>query len=118
MTMLPSQSTAGPEDRLSSLAHTARERFVGKNLSVRGSHVVHAVDRERWVAGLLVPQPLCHTAVYGWSPDAMHAVTGTVTCLRCRRMLTPDEVILPGGTYQPPLFSARVLQPGGLTPAA
>jgi hypothetical protein len=89
-----------------SLAATAREKFAsGQRMRIRASRVVHAVDRERWVAGELVPQPLCHAPAYGWSPDALRPVWSPVTCMRCRRILAaPDELLLPYGDYQPPLF--------------
>lgn len=98
-------------DRLSSLALTSRQKFMdGMRMTIRDSDVVHAVDRERWVAGELVPQPLCHTAVYGWSPAALKATRAPVSCQRCRRKIAaPDELLLPMGTFQPSLFSIKGL---------
>lgn len=92
---------------LRAFAKTMRDRFAdGQRMCVRGSAVVHAVDRERWLLGELVPQPLCHTAVYGWSPDALKPVRSPVTCMKCRQKLAaPDEILLPYGDFQPPLFT-------------
>ncbi len=92
---------------LHAFAKTMRDKFSdGRRMSVRGSDVVHAVDRERWLYGELVPQPLCHTAVYGWSPNALIAVRKPVTCMKCRRKLgTPGEFLLPYGEFQPALFA-------------
>lgn len=96
-----------------SLAKTMRERFAdGQRMTIRGSGIVHGVDRERWLYGELIPQPLCHTPAYGWSPDALHAVRRPVTCMKCKRILAhPSEILLPYGEFQPPLFSM-----GGLVP--
>jgi len=107
-----SNTTGAPPDAalavdLRSLAKTMRDKFAdGQRMIVRGSAIVHAVDRERWLGGELVPQPLCHTPVYGWSPDSLKPTRAPITCMKCRRTLaSPDEILLPYGTFQPPLFT-------------
>lgn len=92
---------------LRSLASTARQKFSGgQRMTVRKSAVVHAVSMQRWVGGENIPQPLCHTGIYGWDLDAMHPTGAPPTCLRCRRQLAdPMEIVLPRGEYQPPLFT-------------
>lgn len=92
---------------LRSFASEMRRRFSdGQRMRIRNSDVVHAVDTERWLYGELVPQPLCHTGTYGWSPEALKAVRAPVTCMRCRQKLkAPEEILLGGGDYQPPLFT-------------
>lgn len=109
--MITSEQEAVRNDRLHSLALTARQKFLdGYRMTIRDNGTVHAVDSERWVGGELVPQPLCHTAIYGWSPDAMRRTRRPVDCQRCRRKLAaPDEILLPQGDYQPPLFSRSML---------
>lgn len=97
---------------LRAFAQTMRDKFAdGRRMRVRDSDVVHAVDRERWIGGELVPQPLCHTPVYGWSPDALRAVREPVSCQKCRRILEPAEFLLPYGTFQPPLFTVASTRP-------
>jgi len=100
-----------PGDRLHSLALTTRQKFLdGHRMTIRENGTVHAVDVERWVGGELVPQPLCHTAVYGWSPEALRPTRKPVSCQKCTRLLAaPDEIILAPGEYQPPLFSRSLL---------
>lgn len=112
MAMVTSAQETAPRDRLHSLALTTRQKFLdGHRMTIRDNGTVHAVDAERWVGGELVPQPLCHTAVYGWSPEALRPTRKPVTCQRCiRKLAAPDEILLPMGTFQPPLFSARLLQ--------
>lgn len=92
---------------LRAFAQEMRLRFAdGQRMSVRDSDVVHAVDTERWLMGELVPQPMCHTPVYGWSPGALRAVRKPVNCQKCRRILAaPDEILLPYGEFQPALFT-------------
>lgn len=111
MTMITSDPETGRNDRLHSLALTTRQRFLdGHRMTIRDNGTVHAVDLERWVGGELVPQPLCHTAVYGWSPAALRATRQPVSCQRCiRKLAAPDEILLPRGEFQPPLFSRSLL---------
>lgn len=92
---------------LRAFAREMRARFAdGQRMSVRGSGVVHAVEPERWLHGELVPQPLCHTPVYGWSPTALRAVRKPITCQKCIRILAaPEQILLPYGEFQPPLFT-------------
>lgn len=92
---------------LRAFAREMRAKFAdGQRMSVRGSDVVHAVDTERWLMGELVPQPLCHTPVYGWSPNALRPVRRPVNCEKCRRKLAaPEEFLLPYGEFQPALFT-------------
>lgn len=92
---------------LRAFAREMRDKFAdGQRMSVRGSDVVHAVDTERWLMGELVPQPLCHTPVYGWSPQALRPVRRPVNCEKCRRKLAaPEERLLPYGEFQPALFT-------------
>lgn len=92
---------------LRAFAREMRDRFAdGQRMSVRDSGVVHAVDSERWLYGELVPQPLCHTPVYGWSPAALRAVRRPVNCQKCIRILAaPDQILLPYGEFQPALFT-------------
>lgn len=120
MTMISSQPETAPVAALDlrSLAKTMRDRFSdGQRMRIRGSHVVHAVDQERWLHGEMIPQPLCHTPAYGWSPDALHAVRSPITCMRCQRKLaSPDEILLPYGEFQPPLFTVAI--PRQRTPGA
>lgn len=99
---------------LRAFAATQRGRFAGgQRMRVRGSPVVHAVDREKWLLGELIPQPLCRTAVYGWSPDAFRPVRSPITCVKCRQKLaSPEEILLPHGTVQPPLFTVPRQRPG------
>lgn len=105
----PTPAMAMPIADLRAFAATMRERFGdGQRMVIRDSDVVHAVDRERWVQGEMVPQPLCHTAAYGWSPDALRPVRSPVTCMKCRQKLaSPEEILLPHGEFQPPLFSVQ-----------
>ncbi|MFE2934877.1 hypothetical protein [Streptomyces sp. NPDC059278] len=107
MTTITSETPLLSVADLRAFASEMRRRFSGgQRMTVRGSAVVHAVDKERWLHGELVPQPLCHTAVYGWSPEALKAVRAPVSCMKCRRKLkSPEEILLGGGDYQPPLFS-------------
>lgn len=107
MTTITSETPLLSVADLRAFASEMRRRFSGgQRMTVRGSAIVHAVDKERWLQGELVPQPLCHTAVYGWSPDALKAVRAPVSCMKCRRKLkSPEEILLGGGDYQPPLFS-------------
>lgn len=108
MTIITSETPLLTVADLRSFASEMRRRFSdGQRMSIRDSRVVHAVDRERWLHGELVPQPLCHTAAYGWSPDAYRAVRAPLSCLKCRRILKAADEILPlyGGDYQPPLFT-------------
>lgn len=109
--MIMSEQAPAPGDRLSSLALTTRQKFLdGHRMTIRSNRTVHAVDTERWVGGELVPQPLCHTGVYGWSPDALRPTRKPVSCQRCRRKLAAsDEILLPRGEFQPPLFSRALL---------
>ncbi|MFC4328314.1 hypothetical protein ACFPC0_10800 [Streptomyces andamanensis] len=92
---------------LRAFAREMRAKFAdGQRMSVRDSDVVHAVDNERWLMGELVPQPLCHTPVYGWSPGALRPVRRPVNCEKCRRKLaSPEERLLPYGEFQPALFT-------------
>jgi hypothetical protein len=92
---------------LRAFASEMRRKFAdGQRMSVRGSDVVHAVDTERWLYGELVPQPKCHTPVYGWSPTALRAVRKPINCQKCIRILAaPDQILLPYGEFQPPLFT-------------
>ncbi|MEV6400516.1 hypothetical protein AB0M39_38020 [Streptomyces sp. NPDC051907] len=108
MTTITSETGLLSAADLRSFASEMRRRFSdGQRMSVRGSSVVHAVDKERWLYGEMVPQPLCHTAVYGWSPTALRATRAPVSCMKCRRKLKAADEILPlyGGDYQPPLFT-------------
>lgn len=111
MTMITSEPETGRNDRLHSLALTTRQRFLdGHRMTIRKNGTVHAVDLERWVGGELVPQPLCHTAVYGWSPEALRPTRQPVSCQRCLfKLKSPDQILLPAGDYQPPLFSRSLL---------
>lgn len=111
MAMITSEQATVPGDRLHSLALTTRQKFLdGHRMTIRDNGTVHAVDVERWVGGELVPQPLCHTAVYGWSPEALRPTRKPVTCQRCtRKLAAPDQILLPSGEYQPPLFSRSLL---------
>lgn len=92
---------------LRGFASEMRRRFAdGQRMSVRESDVVHAVDAERWLNGEMVPQPLCHTPVYGWSPSALRAVRKPVNCQKCIRALAaPEQILLPYGEVQPALFT-------------
>lgn len=108
-------ATTNPQDTMTviavadlrAFAQEMREKFAdGQRMSIRDSDVVHAVDTERWLYGELVPQPLCHTPVYGWSPNAMRPVRKPINCEKCRRKLAaPEEILLPYGEFQPPLFT-------------
>jgi hypothetical protein len=111
MTMITSGQGTAASDRLGSLALTTRQRFMdGNRMTVRRNGTVHAVEPERWVGGELIPQPLCHTAVYGWSPEALRPTKRPVNCQRCiRKLATPEQILLPSGEFQPPLFSRSLL---------
>lgn len=113
MNMTTKTSGQGPasSDRLGSLALTTRQKFMdGNRMTVRRNGTVHAVEPERWVGGELVPQPLCHTAVYGWNPDALRPTKRPVNCQRCiRKLASPDQILLPSGEFQPPLFPRSLL---------
>ncbi|HEY9015642.1 MAG TPA: hypothetical protein VIM84_11335 [Gemmatimonadales bacterium] len=112
MAMITSAQEAARNDRLHSLALTTRQRFLdGHRMTIRENGTVHAVGAERWVGGELIPQPLCHTAVFGWSPMSMRPTRRPVDCRRCiRKLAAPDEIILPAGDYQPPLFPVASLR--------
>jgi hypothetical protein len=98
--------TIAPVLDLRSYAASIRAKFSdGQRMRINRSKVVHAVDRERWVAGELIPQPLCHTGSYGWNESHYNPVRRPVSCAKCRmRMASADEVLLGYGEYQPPLF--------------
>lgn len=112
MATITSEQEAPPRDRLHSLALTARQKFLdGHRMTIRENRTVHAVDSERWVGGELVPQPLCHAPVYGWSPEALRPTRKPITCQRCiHKLAAPDEILLPMGAFQPPLFPVKMLQ--------
>ena len=56
-----------------SAATTFRQRFAGgMRMTVRSSSVVHAVSQQKWLAGELVPVPLCHIGVYGLDFNSVH----------------------------------------------
>lgn len=110
MTITTNENEGAPFMSVADLRAFAREmrlKFAdGQRMSVRDSDVVHAVDSERWLMNELVPQPMCHTPVYGWSPGSLRAVRKPVNCQKCIRLLAaPDQILLPYGEFQPPLFT-------------
>lgn len=94
-----------------SAATTFRQRFAGgMRMTVRSSSVVHAVSQQKWLAGELVPVPLCHIGVYGLDFNSVHPTRLTPTCRRCLSKLAQQgDYLLPFGDYQPPLFRADAL---------
>ncbi|GAA4206394.1 hypothetical protein GCM10022252_68440 [Streptosporangium oxazolinicum] len=55
------------------------------------SGIVHAVVMTRWLGGERMPGPACMVGVSGWDPGAPHPEQGSVTCLRCPKLVTPKS---------------------------
>ncbi|MBP2477691.1 hypothetical protein JOF53_006563 [Crossiella equi] len=70
---------------LSAVASRATAQFTDRNLTVRRSRIVHAVEPTPWLAGVELPGPACHVGVAGWALEDLHPTTEPVTCRRCLR---------------------------------
>lgn len=75
---------------LSTLSHRCHARLDRKNLTVRQSRTVHAVDWVTGLGGIDWPVPACRIGTTGWELDAYVPTARDVTCLRCLRHITRD----------------------------